>query len=114
MTVETDTGTEVSADKRRKASGISFGIFLISLGILIFTGWWWPGILIALGLAFGAELIFRGQTARGIGTLVVFWGIALVVVIVQAVNVPWAVVAPLILVGLGVIILVKAFFLSEG
>ena len=114
MIVETDTGTAVSADKRRKASGVSIGILLISLGVLIVTSWWWPGILVALGLASGAELIFRGQTTRGIGTLVVFWGIALVVVIVQAVNVPWAVVAPLILIGLGVIILVKAFFLREG
>ena len=114
MTVETDTSTTANGDKRRKASGISLGIFIISLGVLIFTGWWWPGILVALGLAFGAELIFRGQTTRGIGTLVVFWGIALVVVVVQAVVVPWGIVAPLILVGLGVIILVKAFFLREG
>ena len=114
MTVETDTSTTADGGKRRKASGISAGIFLISLGVLIFTGWWWPGILIALGLASGAELIFRGQTTKGIGTLVVFWGIALVVVVVQAVNVPWGIVAPLILIGLGIIVLVKAFYLRDG
>ena len=48
-------------DKQRTASGISGGIFLISLGVLLLTGWWWPGIMVAIGLSAGAELIFRGQ-----------------------------------------------------
>ena len=69
--------------------------------------------MIVLGLAGGAAPIFRGQTAIGIGTLVIFWGIALVVIIVQAVDVPWAIVAPLVLIGLGVIILVRVFFLGQ-
>jgi len=107
MTAETDT----NADRRRRSSGVSGGIFLISLGILIFTGWWWPGILVAIGLASGAELIFRGQTTKGIGSMVFFWGIALIVIIVRAINVPWSIVAPLILVGIGVIVLVKALYL---
>jgi len=38
MTTETTT-TTVDAGKRRKASAISGGLFLISLGILIWTGW---------------------------------------------------------------------------
>jgi hypothetical protein len=113
MTTETTT-TTVVADRRRKASAISGGLFLISLGVLIWTGWWWPGIMVAIGLSGGAEQIFRGQTARGIGTLVLFWGIALVVIIVQTTAVPWSIVGPLILIGIGVIILVKAFYLREG
>ncbi len=114
MTVETDTSTTADAGKPRQASGISAGILLISLGVLIYTGEWWPGIMIALGLAFGAELVFRGQIARAIGTLVVFWGIALVAVVVKAVDVPWGIIAPLILIGLGIIVLVKAFYLRDG
>jgi len=100
-------------DKKKQASGISLGIFLIGLGILLFTGWWWPGIMVVLGLSGGAELIFRGQTAKGIGTLAFFWGIALIAIIVQAANVPWSIVGPLILIGIGVIILVRIFFLRE-
>jgi hypothetical protein len=111
----TDTVTEAAdTDKRRKASGISFGLFLIGLGVLIFTGWWWPGIMVVLGLSSGAELIFRGQLGRGIGSLVLFWGIALVVIIVQTTDVPWSIVGPLVLIGIGVIVLVKAFYLREG
>jgi hypothetical protein len=100
-------------DKQRQASGISGGIFLISLGILIITGWWWPGIMIALGLSGGAELIFRGQIAKGIGTLAFFCAIPIVVWIIQATSVPWALVGPMILIGIGIIFLVKALFLRE-
>ncbi len=112
MTTETTT-TTVDAGKRRKASAISAGLFLISLGILIWTGWWWPGIMVAIGLSAGAEQIFRGQTARGVGTLGFFWGIAVIVIIVQETEVPWTIVGPLALIGIGVIVLVKAFFLRD-
>ncbi len=98
-------------DRKRRASAISGGIFLISLGILIITGWWWPGIMIAIGLAGCAELVFRGQIGRGIGTLAFFCAIPLVVWIIQAASIPWAIVGPLILIGIGVIVLVKAFYL---
>ena len=60
MTAETNIET-VERDKKRIADAISGGIFLISLGVLLYTGWWWPGIMIALGLSSGASLIFRGR-----------------------------------------------------
>jgi hypothetical protein len=100
-------------DKRRTASAISGGIFLISLGVLLFTGWWWPGIMIAIGLASGAELVFRGKILAGILSLAFFCSIPILVAIVQQVDIPWTVVGALILVGIGVIVLVKAFFLRD-
>ena len=100
-------------DRQRQASGISGGIFLISLGILIITGWWWPGIMIALGLSGGAELIFRGRIVKGIGTLAFFCAIPIAVWVIQATDIPWTLVGPMILIGLGVILLVKAVFLRE-
>ena len=101
-------------DKQRTASGISGGIFLISLGILIITDWWWPGIMFAIGLSSGAELIFRGKVARGVGTLLFFSAIPIVVWIVKEVRIPWELVGPMILIGIGVIVLVKTFFLGGG
>ncbi len=68
--------------------------------------------MFAIGLSSGAELIFRGKVARGIGTLVFFSAIPIVVWIFQEVNIPWALVGPMILIGIGVIVLVKAFFLG--
>ena len=112
MTTETTTDT-ASADRQRKASAIWLGIFLIGLAVLIYTGWWWPGIMVILGLAGCAALIFRGKTWEGIGTLALFWGIAAIAIIVQETEVPWAIVGPLVLIGIGVIVLVKAFFLSD-
>jgi hypothetical protein len=100
-------------DRQRQASSVSGGIFLISLGILIITGWWWPGIMIALGLSGGAELIFRGRIVKGIGTLAFFCAIPIAVWVIRATDVPWTLVGPMILIGLGVILLVKAVFLRE-
>jgi hypothetical protein len=111
MTTETNTTNAANGDKRRTASAIWAGIFLIGLGVLLFTGWWWPGIMIVLGLAGCASFVFRGQTARGIGALALFWGIALIAIILQKVDVPWGIVGPLVLIGIGVIVLVKAFYL---
>jgi hypothetical protein len=101
-------------DKQSQASAISGGIFLISLGVLIITGWWWPGILIAIGLAGGAEQIFRGKVASGITTLAFFCAIPVVIWAIRQTGVPWAIVGPLVLIGIGVITLVKGFYLREA
>ena len=80
---------------------------------MLATGWWWPGIMIAIGLSSCAELVFRGRIAQGIGSLVFFCAIPIVVAIIQATQIPWTVVVALVLVGIGVITLVKAFYLRE-
>jgi len=103
----------VSKERQRRASAISGGIFLISLGVLLYTGWWWPGIMFAIGLAGGAELAFRGKTLRGIGTLAFFCAIPVAIWIIQEAEIPWTLVGPLVLIGIGVIALVKAFYLRE-
>jgi len=112
MTTETHP-QHVDKEKQRTAGAISGGIFLVSLGVLLYTGWWWPGIMFAIGLSGCAELIFRGKTACGIGTLAFFCAIPIAVWIIQEANIPWSLVGPLLLVGIGIIVLVKAFFLRE-
>jgi hypothetical protein len=100
-------------NKRKRASGISGGIFLIGLGVLLLTGWWWPGILLVIGLSGGAEQIFRGQMVRGIGTIVFFSAIPIIITIVQSTDITWGIVGPFILIVLGVITLVKTFYLKD-
>lgn len=112
MTTELQTKEE-DKEKRRVASAISGGIFLISLGVLVYTGWWWPGIMFAIGLSAGAEQVFRGRIMRGIGTLAFFCAIPIAIWIINETEIPWTLIGPLILIGIGVIILVKAFFLRE-
>jgi hypothetical protein len=113
MTTEVETKS-TDKDKQRIAGAISGGIFLISLGVLLVTGWWWPGIMVAIGLSSGAALIFRGKTWQGIGSLIFFCGIAVFVEIVRSTDISGVVIGAFILVGIGVIILVKALFFREG
>jgi hypothetical protein len=93
MTTEENV-TTVDKTKQRQASAVSGGIFLIGLGILVFTGWWWPGIMFVIGLSAGGELIFRGKLWRGIGTILFFSAIPIVVWIIQETSIPWTIVGP--------------------
>ena len=77
------------------------------------TNWWWPGIMLVIGLSGGAELIFRGQLARGIGTIVFFSAFPIIWAIAQATDISWAVVGSFILIALGVITLVKTVYLKD-
>ena len=112
MTTETQP-KESAKDKKRMADAISGAIFLIGLGILIMTGWWWPGIMVVIGLSSGASLIFRDRVAAGISSLVFFCGFAVVVELVRETDIDGVVIGAMILVGIGVITLVKALFFRE-
>ena len=111
----TDEIQPISEKKDRKGRGdaVSGGIFLIGLGVLIYTGWWWPGIMFVIGLSAGAGMIFRGKFWSGIGTMAFFFAIPFAIWMIQETAIPWSVVGPLILIGIGVIVIVKAFFLRD-
>lgn len=104
---------DMEKDKRRMAGSISGGIFLIGLGVLLATGWWWPGIMVVIGLSSGAALIFRGKTWRGIGTIAFFCGFALVVEILRRSDVEGVVIAAIVLIGIGVVIVLKTLFFRD-
>jgi len=112
MTTEMQSNN-MDKELRRKADAITGGILLIGLGVLLYTGWWWPGIMFIVGLSSGAGLIFRGKTAQGVGTLALLWSIPIGIWIIQKAEIPWSLVGPMILIGVGVIVLVKAFFLRD-
>jgi hypothetical protein len=111
MTTEEITTSEER--KKRQGDAISGGLFLIGLGVLIVTGWWWPGIMFALGISSGAGLIFRGRIWQGILSLAFFCSIPIIIWIIQETAIPWTLVGSFVLIGIGVIILVKAFILRD-
>ena len=113
MTIDEVETKSTDQEKQRMAGAIFVGIFLISLGVLIITGWWWPGIMVALGLSSGAALIFRGKIWQGIGSLLFFCGIAVAVELIRTTDVSGVVIGAFILIGIGVIVLVKALFFRE-
>ncbi len=112
MTVE-EVMTPDEKTLKRRGNAVSGGIFLIGLGVLLATGWWWPGIMVVIGLSSGASLIFRGKTLAGIGSLVFFCGIAIAVEIVRTTDVSGVIIGAFILIGIGVIVLAKAFLFRE-
>jgi hypothetical protein len=112
MTADTNIETG-DKEKKRLGDGISGGIFLISLGVLLITGWWWPGIMVAIGLSSGASLIFRGKIWQGILSLAFFCSIPIAIWIINETEVSWTLVGAFILIGFGVITIVKVFFLRE-
>lgn len=113
MTIEESTNN-INETRNRQASAISGGLFLISLGVLVFTGWWWPGIMFAIGLSGGSSLIFRGYLLRGVGVFTFFSAIPFAIWLIEKTQIPWAIVGPLILIGLGMIIIGRVvLFRSE-
>jgi 4-hydroxybenzoate polyprenyltransferase len=59
---------------RKKAQGLSTALFLVGIGVLIFTGNWWPGIMLAVGLPIALRQFLLGRTYDMCVTLLVFVG----------------------------------------
>ena len=96
--------------KQRARDGITGGLLLVGIGVLLLTGWWWPGIMVVLGIAIGAGLVFRGRYLAGLVAAAIFFAIPLL----TATEIPWAIFGPMVLIGIGVVALVKAFVLREA
>jgi hypothetical protein len=97
-------------DKERVGSGITGGLLLVGLGVVWLADWWWPGIMVVLGIAIGSGLVFRGRYFPAVVVMAIFFGIP----ILTEARIPWDTFAPLVLIGVGVIIIVKAFYLKES
>lgn len=96
-------------NRERSRDNITAGLLLIGLGVLAFTGWWWPGIMVVLGIAIGAGLVFRGRYLQGL----VIAAICFAIPLLTEADIPWGIFGPMVLIGLGVVVLVKAFYLKE-
>jgi len=89
-------------DKEEEHNGVTGGLLLIGLGILIYTNWWWPGIMIVLGISISAGLAFRGRFVSALVMLIIFLGIP---VLAEIRGLPWNMAAPAVLIILGLLIL---------
>jgi len=96
-------------ERRRTRNPITGGLLLIGIGILILTGWWWPGIMFVLGIAIGSGLVFRGRYLAGAIAAAIFFAIPSL----TEANIPWGTVGPLLLIGVGAVVLIKAFYLRD-
>lgn len=69
------------------SSGPSFGtrqalpigaIWLIGIAVLAITNWWWPGILILIGLTSFVSMMNRGPINLAVSPLIFFFGMAVI------------------------------------
>ncbi len=96
--------------RQREGNGVAGALLLIGLGILVLTGWWWPGIMVVLGVSIGTGLISEGKLLPGLVAAAIFFGIPFL----TDLHVSWGTFGPVILIGLGVIALARSFFLRRA
>lgn len=95
---------------KRKADAISNGVFLVALGILVFTDAWWPGILLALWATLAVRQYFTGRMYDLAATTVLLIGLF----IITFLNINWMVLVPVLLVLGGIHIIFREYCVAEG
>lgn len=70
----------VSQRKSTLWGGLGGGAFLIGLGVLAITGWWWPGIMVVLGISALLGSTAAGQPWAGVQGAFWMFGIALLAI----------------------------------
>lgn len=91
---------------KKKAHAISNGIFLISLGVLIFTNTWWPGMLIALWATLASRQYLTGRVYQAVITSIVLIGLF----VVSLVKFDYDIIAPVILVVGGIFLIIREYY----
>lgn len=95
---------------KRKADAISNGIFLIGLGILVYTSLWWPGILLVLWATLASRQWLTGRIYDLIVTTILLIGLSLIILF----NLNWTVIVPVLLVLGGIHIIFREYCVAEG
>ncbi len=88
-----------------RASEVFGGTFLIGLAVIFLLGWWWPGIMYVIGIAFLARAAAQGRSwteeSIGLGAL----AIAIIFTVLAILRIFSGILWPLILVLLGLYLL---------
>lgn len=95
---------------KRKADAISNGIFLICLGILVYTNAWWPGILLALWATLATRQFLTNRLYDLLWSTVLLVGLFLVTIF----DLNWSVLVPVLLVLGGIHLIFREYCAAEG
>jgi hypothetical protein len=93
----------------QRAVSVSGGVLLISLGILFYTNYWWPGILLALMATVGIKEILRGRYYDVVLSTAILGGLFLFFFF----NSDWAVAVPVLFTIAGIWIIFREFFITQ-
>ncbi|MGK5594894.1 MAG: hypothetical protein ACSNEK_06015 [Parachlamydiaceae bacterium] len=95
---------------KRKADALANGIFLVCLGILFYTGFWWPGILLALLV----NLVIRQYLTHRFFDLTVSTILLLGLFCLSFFRLSWDVLMPILFIFGGFYIIFKEYFYNKG
>jgi hypothetical protein len=95
---------------KKRADAISNGIFLISLGILAFADFWWPGILLAIWISLAIRQCFTGRFYDLIISTIILLGLFTVSIL----KLDWSVLVPVLLIVGGIYIIFREYSVAAG
>lgn len=95
---------------KRKADAISNGIFLIGIGILLFTNAWWPGILLIIWVTLATRQYLTGRIYDLIITTIILVGFSLTIIF----KIDLSVIVPVLLILGGIYIIFREYCVAEG
>lgn len=90
---------------KRKADAISNGVFLVGLGIMVFSNAWWPGILMVLWATLATRQYFTGRIYDLVVTSVLLVGLFIITLL----NLNWTVIVPVLLILGGIHIIFREY-----
>ncbi len=96
-------------EQKHYREGITGGLFLIGLGVIFMANWFWPGIMVVIGVTAVTDLFLRGRYSEAIVPALIFFGIPILVVT----NIGWHIYGPLLLIALGLVVLAKNLLIGE-
>ncbi|NGX52084.1 MAG: hypothetical protein KR126chlam5_00377 [Candidatus Anoxychlamydiales bacterium] len=91
---------------KRKAQSLSFALFLIGLAIITYFKYWWPGLMLTVGLPIALKQYLVGKRFDMIISLIVFLGAFITVQF----DIKWEVVLPVLFTIGGLYVFFREFF----
>ena len=91
---------------KKKAHALASAFFLIGLAILFYTGKWWPGIMLVVGLPLALRQYLLGKLYDMTISLIVFLGVFITVQF----DIQWNILLPVLFTLGGIYIFFREFF----
>jgi len=94
---------------KKKADAIGNGVFLMMLGILLYTNDWWPWILIALAISFGLRQLLTNRIKDMIISLSLFG----ILFVISFFKLTFTSILPWLFVIVGAYVVLREYFYED-
>ncbi len=95
---------------KKRAQALSCSLVLLGLATLVFTGEWWPGLMLVIGLPLALRQYLLGRKYDMLVSLLIFVGTFIFVEF----DIPWKIFLPTIFVVGAIYILCREFIESRA